>query len=395
MSQKRIVAEKAYITPKILTWARESARMPLDVAASKIGKSTETLKEWEDGVSQPTIKQAEKLAKIYKRPFALFFLPEIPKDFHPLQDFRKSDSIELTTGSIFIIREIQQKQAWLSNVLEENGEEKLPFIGKYTINESPEKVAKDILQTLKINPNNYIENNPIKEWVNKAELNGIYVSRTSFIHSRLTLDKNEIQGFAIADPYAPFVFVNSKDWAAPQLFTLIHEIAHLWIAESGISNEIEYEQISSKTNPIEVFSNEVAANILMPKEIIFSLEKKTFENAKEVFNVAKILGVSSFALLYRAFNLSIINLVKYKTLKKQATIEFNEFLRNEELKKEKQKEQKGGPNPYLLRLNKNSRLFTQFVLDGFKSGFVEPTQASFLLNTPINKFNMLEYQLYK
>jgi Zn-dependent peptidase ImmA (M78 family)/transcriptional regulator with XRE-family HTH domain len=389
------VAEKAYITPKILSWARDSARMPLDVAASKIGKPIEILEEWESGVSQPTIKQAEKLAKIYKRPFALFFLPEIPKDFHPLQDFRKSDSIKLTTGSIFIIREIQQKQAWLSDVLQENGEEKLPFIGKYSINDSPEKVAKDILSTLNINTNNYTETNPIKEWVNKAELSGIYISRTSFIHSRLTLDKNEVQGFAIADPYAPFVFVNSKDWAAPQLFTLIHEIAHLWISETGISNEIEFEQTKSKAHPVEIFSNEVAANILMPKELIFSLDSKTFDNSKEVFNTAKLLGVSSFALLFRAFTLTIIDVEKYKSLKNQATIDFNAFLKREELKKEKQKKQKGGPNPYLLKLNKNSRLFTQFVLDGFKNGFVEPTQASFLLNTPINKFNKLESQLYK
>ncbi len=388
------MAEKAYITPKILTWARESARMPLDIAASKIGKPIETLEEWESGVSQPTINQAEKLAKIYKRPFALFFLPEIPKDFHPLQDFRKSDSIQLTTASVFIIREIQRKQAWLSDVLEENGEDKLPFIGKYTINDSPEIVAKDILSILNINPSNYTETSPIKEWVNKAELNGIYVSRTSFIHSRLALDKNEVQGFAIADPYAPFVFVNSKDWAAPQLFTLIHEIAHLWISETGISNEIEFEQTKSKTHPVEIFSNEVAANILMPKELIFNLDSNIFDNSKEVFYTAKLLGVSSFALLYRAFKLSIIDVNKYKTLKSQATIAFNAFLKREELKKEKQKKQKGGPNPYLLRLNKNSRLFTQFVLDGFKSGFVEPTQASFLLNTPINKFSKLESQLY-
>ncbi len=389
------MAEKAYITPKILTWARESARMPLDVAASKIGKSIEIIEEWESGVSQPTIKQAEKIAKIYKRPFALFFLPEIPKDFYPLQDFRKSDSIKLTTGSVFIVREIQQKQAWLSDVLQENGEEKLPFIGKYTIKDSPEKVAKDILSTLNINPSNYTETNPIKEWVNKAELSGIYISRTSFIHSRLTLDKNEIQGFAIADPYAPFIFVNSKDWAAPQLFTLIHEIAHLWVSETGISNEIEFEQAKSKAHPVEIFSNEVAANILMPKELIFSLDSRIFDNSKEVFNTAKVLGVSSFALLFRAFNLEIIDVKKYNSLKNQATIDFNAFLKREELKKEKQKEQKGGPNPYLLRLNKNSRLFTQFVLDGFKSGFVEPTQASFLLSTPINKFNKLESQLYK
>jgi Zn-dependent peptidase ImmA (M78 family) len=136
----------------------------------------------------------------------------------------------------------------------------------------------------------------------------------------------------------------------------------------------------------------VAANILMPKELILSLAPSTFDNSKEIISVAKTLGVSSFALLYRAYNLSIINVNKYKFLKNQATIDFKAFLKREELKKEKQK---GGPNPYLLRLNKNSRLFTQFVLDGFKSGFVEPTQASFLLNTPINKFNKLESQLYK
>jgi Zn-dependent peptidase ImmA (M78 family) len=139
----------------------------------------------------------------------------------------------------------------------------------------------------------------------------------------------------------------------------------------------------------------VAANILMPKELILNLDSRTFDNSKEVFSIAKTLGVSSFALLYRAFNLSIISVKKYKSLKVQATIDFNAFLKREELKKEKQKKLKGGPNPYLLRLNKNSRLFIQFVLDGFKSGFIEPTQASFLLNTPINKFNKLESQLYK
>jgi transcriptional regulator with XRE-family HTH domain len=83
------------------------------------------LKEWEDGTSQPTIRQAQILAKAYKRPFALFFLPEVPRDFQPLQDFRKSGSKELTTSSVFIIREIQQKQAWISDVYSEDNEEKL------------------------------------------------------------------------------------------------------------------------------------------------------------------------------------------------------------------------------------------------------------------------------
>lgn len=387
------LAERAYITPKVLKWARESAKMTLEVAASKVNKSIEQLNAWEEGSEFPTIKQAETLAKAYKRPFALFFLPEIPSDFQPLQDFRKSDSKELTTGSIFIIREIQQKQNWLSEVMEESGEPQLPFIGKYSIISSPEKVAEDILATLEISRNFLGQGSPVKYWVDQIEAKGIFVSRTSFIHSRLLLDKDELQGFAITDPFAPFIFVNSQDWDAPQLFTLVHELAHLWIAETGISNDIE---IASKNDhPIERFCNKVAANVLMPKELIRSFESQVYSDSKSVYKVSKLLGVSSFALIVRALNLSLISLDHYHTLKEQVQKDFNEFLIREQEKKQKAKQKEGGPNPYLLRVNKNSRLFTQYVLDAFRGGNIEPTQASTLLSTSINNFSKLELQIYK
>jgi len=114
------MADKAYITPKVLKWARESARMSLDAAAAKVSKNSDQLKEWEEGISQPTIRQAETLAKAYRRSFALFFLPDVPRDFKPLQDFRKPNAKALSTASLFIIREIQQKQAWISDVYQEN-----------------------------------------------------------------------------------------------------------------------------------------------------------------------------------------------------------------------------------------------------------------------------------
>lgn len=159
------------------------------------------------------------------------------------------------TGSAFIIREIQQKQAWISELNQENGEKPLPFVGKFSSKDKPEKVAADILHTLQIDPYNYSSSNTIKDWISAAERQGIFVSRTSFIHSKLTLDSNELQGFAIADPFAPFVFVNSDDWAAPQLFTLVHELAHLWIAESGISNEVEpVTPDRAKLHPVELFA---------------------------------------------------------------------------------------------------------------------------------------------
>lgn len=390
------MANKAHITPKVLKWARESARMTQASAAAKVNVSVEKLQAWEIGESQPTIRQAQTLAKAYKRPFALFFLPEIPRDFQPLQDFRKSDSVKLSTSSIFIIREIQQKQAWISDVYRDNGEKKLSFVGKYSISDNPEIIAKDILNTLGVNPALYESDNLIKHWIDAAESKGIFISRTSFIHSRLKLDSNEVQGFAIADPYAPFVFINSQDWKAPQLFTLVHELAHIWIAETGISNEIETDlKDKDKFHPIELFCNEIAANALMPKDYIISLDRFTFENSKHVYSVAKQFGVSAFSLLVRALNLNIINSSEYQNLKKQADKDFAEYLRKEAEKKEKQKDKKGGPNYFLLQLNRNSRLFTQEVLDSYKGGRIEPTTASSLLNVQVNKFQKLEAQLYR
>jgi len=392
------MAEKAYITSKVFKWARESAKMTEEIAASKVAVSIDKFKDWETGEDYPTIKQAQTLAKAYRRPFALFFLPDVPTDFQPLQDFRKTGSKEFSTSSIFIIREIQQKRAWISEVNEDNNENRVPFIGRFSIKDNPVIVAKDILATLNINPLNYKSNNPIIEWIDKAESNGIFISRTSFIHSRLKLDSKEIQGFAIADDFAPFIFINSDDWNAPQLFTLVHELSHLWIAETGISNDVEPSiKNVGDYNPIELFCNEVAANALMPKEFIDSLDSKAFDNAKEVFKNAKMIGVSSFALLVRALNLNIISLSTYKQLKQLADIEYNEFLKREEAKKIKQieKEKPGGPNYFLLQLNRNSRLFTQTVLDAFRGGVIEPSMASNLLNVQVNKFPKLEAQMYR
>ena len=238
--------------------------MTTETVAAKLRVSAEKIEEWESGTYKTTIRQAQALAKAYKRPFALMFLEEIPKDFKPLRDFRAKGSKPLSTATLFIIREIQQKQAWISEVLADEGEPKAEFVGRFSLTDDPATVARDILQTFEIDPSNY-QFRPIKEWIDKAESNGIFISRTSFIHSRMTLDSEEFQGFAIADPQAPFVFINSDDFDAPQLFTLVHELAHLWIAETGISNDIEPSLERAKdSDPVELFCNEVAALALMP-----------------------------------------------------------------------------------------------------------------------------------
>ena len=392
------MADKAFVTPEILEWARITARISAEEAASKVSVPTERLEEWELGVSQPTIRQAEKLARAYKRPFALFFLSEIPRDFQPLQDFRRRGSEPLGTASIFIIREIQQKQDWISDEFKANGEPKLEFVGKFSLGDAPSTIAEDILSMLQINPRSYSGTSPLREWIEKAEAKGIFVSRTSFIHSRMKLDSDEFQGFAIADPYAPFVFINSDDWDAPCLFTLVHELAHLWIAESGISNVGEQEiGITAEFHPVELFCNEVAANALMPTELMESFAPSVFKSANEIFRTVRAFGVSTFAFLVRSYKLALIDLDTYRYLKSQADKEFAAYKQREEerIVFQKTAENRGGPSYYLLQVNKNGRLFTQIVLDAYKGGFIEPTQASSLLNVKINNFKGLEAQLYR
>ena len=386
------MADKAFITSEILKWARKSANISVEDAAKKVSVSPERYLTWEDGNDFPTIRQAQILAKSFRRPFSFFFLPEIPKDFQPLQDFRRDDAKQLDTASLFIVRDVQEKQSWISELFEEIGEDILPFVGKFTIHDNPEIVAGSILDTLKINPNNY-QKTPIYEWIDKAENAGIFISRASFLNSHLVLDKDLIQGFAIADKYAPFVFVNSKNWDAPQLFTLVHELAHIWIAKSGISNEIDIEftnKSKSKFHPVELFCNQVAAHALMPRELIIQFGADTFKSNDLIFKEAKKLGISSLAFLVRALNLKLISLSQYKVLKRDAQVEFEKFLEKEKSKKEEQRKRKGGPDVYLLRLNKNGKLFTRIVMDSFKNGSLSPSMASDLLNTQINNFQKFE-----
>jgi len=122
------------------------------------------------------------------------------------------------------------------------------------------------------------------------------------------------------------------------MFTLVHEITHIWIIETGISNEIEPElQDKDKFHPVELFCNEIAENSLMPKEKVINLTLSTFKDSKEVFKAAKQFGVSSFALLVRILKLDLISTETYLKLKRQVDYDFTEYLRKEEEKNANQK----------------------------------------------------------
>ena len=387
--------EKAIITPNILRWARETSKMSVREVALKIKVKEEKIELWESGNDYPTITQLNNLSKIFRRPIAIFYLPEPPTDFQTLRDFRKSSKQEdYSTALTFIIRDIQSKQSWLSDFLREEGERPLEFIGKFNINSSIEKIAEDIKKSLNIG---FIEKNQdiLKYWVEKIEEKRIFVSLSSNIHSHLKIDINEVKGFAVTDKFAPFIFVNSADGKNSQLFTLIHELTHLWVNSSGISafDFIDFRNSKelSKFDKIEILCNRVTAEILMPKSTILEITKN-YEtlNPTSVENIAKHLRISSFALSVRLLNLNIISKIQFNSFRKIFKEKYEAYL---EIQSQKPKP-KGGPSYYILKIRKNSRAFTSYIYGYYKSGKITGYEANKLLDIKVSNFKNLEKHLY-
>lgn len=385
--------EKASYNREILKWARTSARVSMEKAAKTVSKTctAEKIKEWESPESKlgPSLPQLKKLARLYRRPIEVFNLPYIPKEFPRLKDFR-SNKDELDTAVIFIMREIQEKQEWLSNYYRKSKGGKLPFAGRYNIKHDPAVIAADIRKTLGISLKDKPDK-PLKYWITKAEEKRIFIALSSNFHTRLKLNSDIFKGFVIADAFAPFIFLNSDDWDQGQLFTLVHELAHIWIGVSGISNDTGLVMPAYSLHPVEKFCNEVALRALLPEEDVKSLmPDKGGVEFKNVVKAARRLGISNRNMVLRLKTLSVIDEDSNELLK-AADQAWKDFL-DKEARKPKSS---GGPNYYIMVLRRNSRSFATVVMDNYKRGRLPGELASRLLNVREANFGKLETYVYK
>ena len=140
----------ALITPSVIQWAREKSHYSIEVASKKLGVSPQKLREWEGGTSRPSMTQARKMALTYRRPLAAFYLPNPPKDFPLLKDFRtvEGQPVQYSSALIFLMRQFQERQAWLTEYLKNQGQEELDFIGSGSLSSSPKALSKKIIDTL-------------------------------------------------------------------------------------------------------------------------------------------------------------------------------------------------------------------------------------------------------
>lgn len=254
------------INSKILVWARETAGMSLEEASKKLSKNIDHLVELENGNRNPTRNILSKMSAKYRRPLLTFYLEEPPQKGKRGQDFRtlppdycQKDEALLDA----LVRDIKSRQYLVRAVLEDYEAEAITFIDSV----KPESISVDYLvfqikHHLKIDINEYREQKDksaaFRYLRNKVEASGIFVLLAGDLgssHSKLS--PKIFRGFADADPIAPFIVINDKDAPAAWSFTLLHELAHLWLGESGIS--AGYGEAN-----IEQLCNEVAARILLP-----------------------------------------------------------------------------------------------------------------------------------
>lgn len=368
---------KALINPAMLRWARERASLSLDHFAAKLKVKTDKLRSWEEGTDRPSLSQAEKIAKKTHVPLGYLFLSTPPKEELPIPDLRSYEGTPMdqpSTNFLDLIRDVQFQHDWYRDYLIEYGEGPLPFVGSYKLTNNVKDIASDIRANLRIDP--LPKTNGWEDYLkilsNNCEKAGIRVmcSGTVGNNTHRTLDVHEFRGFAISDPIAPLLFINGRDAKAAQIFTLAHELAHIWLGESGVSNIRLNEDSPSNQYQVEQVCNAVAAEVLTP-ESEFLGRWKDGENVEDnIQTLAKTFKVSSVVVARRAFFLGKMRRDQYLAF----------YSKEQKQWKENRAEKDGGGNFYKTVPVKNGRKFTKAVLLSAMSGRLLLRDAGELLH---------------
>lgn len=304
--------------------------------------------------------QAQNLANVLHIPFGYLYLPSPPQTSLPVPDLRTVGDRPAAAFSVDlqdVLADALRKQDWYRDHLRDQGAEPLSFVGRYRINASVMEIARDITVTLKLSLKDRDEAGGWEEFltllIKRSEEAGVSVMRSGIVGSntRRVLDMQEFRGFALCDALAPVVFLNGADAKAAQIFTLLHELAHLWIGESGISNEsLEREEYSGP--PVEKFCNAVAAEVLVPSQSLHEQWKPSISVADNAAQLSRFYRVSSVVVARRALDLGLTD-----------TATFRAFYQLQAARWQKQKDDRtGGGNFYPTLVSRNGRSFVAAVV---------------------------------
>lgn len=304
----------------VLRWAAERAWLSEAVLSKRFRKWP----LWLAGEAQPTLRQLEDFARLTHTPIGYFFLPQPPElrlpvpDFRTLGDETPGEPSSALLDTLFLC---QQRQDWFREYARMHGLPRLPFVGSVSVHHAPEAVALSIRQALALSVEGRQQlrtwSEALRELIGKTEDAGILLMASSIVgsNSHRSLDVEEFRGFALSDEFAPLIFLNGSDSKAAQMFTLAHELAHIWLGASGISNT---DASRVPEQHVERWCNRVAAELLMPMEELRQVYDPAASVQEEMQRLARLFKVSTLVALRRLFDAGFID---QETLWQQYRIE--------------------------------------------------------------------------
>lgn len=295
----------------VLRWAAQRARLDDDDLAARFPKWS----LWRNGEAEPTLKQLEDFARITHTAIGYFFLPQPPELALPVPDFRTLRDEALARPSSDLLDTLylcQQRQDWYRDHARMHGLTALSFVGSASVQEEPEAASQRLRETLGLSVDTRRKlptwTDALRQLIAKSEDAGVMVMVSSVVgsNSHRKLDVGEFRGFVLADGLAPLVFLNGADSKAAQMFTLAHELAHVWLGATGVSDTQAGQVPEQQT---ERWCNQVAAELLMPLVELRAAYQRNAPIQDEIQRLAREFKVSTLVALRRLFDAGYISQV--------------------------------------------------------------------------------------
>ncbi len=371
----------------ILSWARETADLPVGQAAKKLqiadgrtASAEEKLLAYESGDLAPSRAMLVKMAKLYRRPLLTFYLERPPSIGDRGEDFRTlPDLLEGQENAYvdMLIRDIKARQSVVRETLiEEDEETQLAFVGRNTVDQGVQYIAQALRNILNLDIDEFRAEpkygGAFKLLRQRAEAAGVFVLLQGNLGSHHTnMSVEAFRGFALSDGIAPFIVINNRDAKSAWSFTLLHEMAHIALGQTGVSGAHAEKQI-------EKFCNEVASEYLLPSDEFkhFHPSISNFDGLSEAVSAyALTKKVSRAHIAYRLYRKGDINKALWEQLR---DFYHKEWIEWRDKEKAINRKKKGGPNPYVIKRHDLGSLIS--VVERFTySGALSTTKAGMLL----------------
>lgn len=354
------------IAPETMSWVIQH------IEVEKVNESMlKNIQQWKSGEKKPTFNQVEILSKATNIPLGYFFLKTPPIEDISLLKYRTVDSLELRNPSrnlIDTINDMEDVQEWMRDHLIASGNLILEFVGSQKNNENAQQIAEIMRKELGLKIDWYTQSQSAWDSFKKIRLSadtiGILIMMNGIVgnNTHRKLEIEEFRAFTLTDDYAPLIFINTNDSQNGKLFSLLHEMAHIWIGKNNFFND-RYG-MAANVDATETLCNEIAGELLVPNSIFVQQWRKQFGNItliEKVNFLASYFKCGTTVIARKALNNKYIVFQQYNEIAQEAVSRFNELQRGK-------KDDESGGNYYNTMAARLDNRFLNILANSVQEG---------------------------